>query len=328
VRLLAWFDREKRQLPWRGTSDPYAIWVSEVMLQQTTVQTVLPRFRPFLRRFPTIRALARASLDDVLAAWSGLGYYARARNLHRAANVVAARHGGRLPPGLAELRALPGVGDYMAQAIAAIAFGARTFPIDANIRRVASRLSASAAAEEILPSLVSARRPGDSVAAIFDLGQTICRPRNPSCGACPVRVSCRAFSLNAVDDYPPRPARKALRPFYRCVAAVVSDDGRVLLRRRARGVLSGMWELPGEEGDSLSSARADFRRSFRTATRRPFALVEQPIAGRIVRVEIYRASARERPGDRWMSPAEIEKSASPSLTKKIVRRISSRAPEA
>jgi A/G-specific adenine glycosylase len=323
TRLLGWFDRENRKLPWRGTTDPYAIWISEVMLQQTMVQTVLPRFRPFLRRFPTIRALSRAPLDDVLAAWSGLGYYARARNLHRAAAIVVARHGGRLPAGLAELRALPGMGDYMSKAVAAIAFGTRTFPVDANIRRVVSRLYATEVPEEALPAVVSPRRPGDSIAALFDLGQTICRPRNPACGACPFRTSCRAFSLGAVGDFPARPARTRLRPFHRCVAAVVADDGRLLLRRRAAGFLSGMWELPGAEGKSLSSARAAFRRHFPTAELRPVSVVEQPIAGRRVRVEIYRARETEHRGDRWMTPAEVERSASPSLTKKIARCVAS-----
>ncbi|HWC65218.1 MAG TPA: A/G-specific adenine glycosylase, partial [Thermoanaerobaculia bacterium] len=320
--LLRWFDREKRELPWRGTRDPWTVWISEVMLQQTTVQTVLPRFPGFLERFPTVESLARADLDSVLAAWSGLGYYARARNLHSAARIVVEEHGGRIPDDTAALRRLPGIGDYMAQAIAAIAFGRRTVPVEANVRRVVSRVEASEATPEAAARLVSPRRPGDSIAALFDLGQTICRPRKPACARCPLRGGCRARSLDAVDRFPSRRAVRALRPLYRCVAAAVSPSGRILVRRRPAGFLAGMWELPGVESDVLSRARERFRRRFRPLAA-PFSSVEQPIAGRRVRIEIYAAPApARRPGDRWLTPAEIEASASPSLTKKIVRRVS------
>jgi A/G-specific adenine glycosylase len=322
--LLAWFDREKRELPWRGTKDPYAIWVSEIMLQQTTVQTVLPRYRPFLRRFPTIRSLAKASLDEVLAAWSGLGYYARARNLHRAARLVVERHRGRLPDDLEALRALPGMGEYMAKAVAAIAFGRSTLPMDANIRRVVSRLFASDDPASRLAEVISPARPGDSIAAIFDLGQTICRPRDPDCPACPVERVCRARASGSTSDFPSRAARAPLRPYYRCAAAVLSR-GRILMRRREKGWLAGMWELPGEEADRLAVARARFRRHFPEAAPLPVATIEQPIAGRRVRVEVYPAPGAPRGArDHWMTAAEIEGSASPSLTKKIVRRISQR----
>ncbi len=323
LNLLAWFDREKRELPWRGTKDPYAIWVSEVMLQQTTVQTVLPRYAKFLRKFPTIESLARARPDAVLAAWSGLGYYARARNLQRAARIVVEKHGGRLPETEEELRTLPGMGEYMSRAVAAIAFGRPTLPMEANIRRVVSRLFATAEPETRVAEVLSARRPGDSVAAIFDLGQTICRPRRPDCPSCPLAAHCAAFAAGSVPAFPVRPKRPAARPFFRCVAAAVSPEGRVLLRRRRSGFLSGMWELPGEEGESLPAARARFRRRFPGAASRSEGTVEQPIAGRRVRVEIYRAhGVAPEPGDRWMTAPQIERSATPSLTKKIVRRLS------
>jgi len=322
-KLLSWFDREKRELPWRGTRDPYAIWVSEVMLQQTTVQTVLPRFRPFLRRFPTVRRLAAAKLDDVLAAWSGLGYYARARNLHRAVRLIVERHGGRLPRDVDALRQLPGMGEYMSQAVASIAFGLPTLPMEANIRRVVARLFATASPREFLGDVISNARPADSVAALFDLGQTICRPKAPDCPSCPLRECCRAWRDGSVSRFPAPSRRASVRRFYRCAAAVVSPDGKLLLRRRRTGWLSGMWELPGTEGSSLSATRARFRKAFRGADSRPVNAVEQPIAGRKLRVEIYRTpKPRPERGDRWMTIEEIERSASPSLTKKIARRIS------
>ncbi|HKB71403.1 MAG TPA: A/G-specific adenine glycosylase [Thermoanaerobaculia bacterium] len=321
--LLAWFDREKRELPWRGTRDPWAIWVSEVMLQQTTVQTVLPRYPKFLKRFPTVETLARARLDTVLAAWSGLGYYARARNLHRAARTVVEEHGGKIPEDPEVLRGLPGIGAYMAQALSAIAFGRPALPVEANVRRVVSRIEAADVTPEAVARLVSRKRPGDSIAALFDLGQIVCRPRNPACGACPLARSCRARARGIVDRFPPRRTARPARPLYRCVAAAVSENGRILVRRRADGFLAGMWELPGVEADVLSVARARFRSRFRAAGRALLGTVEQPIAGKRVRVEIYSTPApASRPGDRWMTAAEIEASASPSLTKKIARRVS------
>jgi A/G-specific adenine glycosylase len=290
------------------------------------VQTVLPRYAKFLRRFPTVGALARARPDAVLTAWSGLGYYARARNLHRAARIVVERYGGQLPDTEEALRTLPGMGEYMSRAVAAIAFGRPTLPMEANVRRVVSRLFATADPGSRVGDLISPSRPGDSVAAIFDLGQTICRPRHPDCPSCPVAARCAAFRDGSVAAYPVRAPRPAARPFFRCVAAAVSPEGRLLLRRRRSGFLSGMWELPGEEGESLVDARARFRRRFPGTAARPEGAVEQPIAGRRVRVEIYRARAvAPEPGDRWMTAAQIERSATPSLTKKIVRRLSQAA---
>jgi A/G-specific adenine glycosylase len=232
------------------------------------------------------------------------------------------RRGGRIPEDSRELAELPGIGGYMAQAIAAIAFGRPAVPVEANVRRVVSRLDAAAATPEAAARLVSPRRPGDSVAALFDLGQTICRPRKPDCGRCPLRRACRALALGAVERFPARRAARPLRPFYRCVAAAVSRSGRILVRRRPEGFLAGMWELPGVESEVLSQARERFRRRFRPVGA-PLSTVEQPIAGRRVRVEIYSAPApSRRPGDRWLTPQEIEASASPSLTKKIARRVS------
>ncbi|HET7453750.1 MAG TPA: NUDIX domain-containing protein, partial [Thermoanaerobaculia bacterium] len=210
-------------------------------------------------------------------------------------------------------------------AVAAIAFGAATLPIEANIRRVASRLFATPDPAPRLPEVLSRERIGDSIAALFDLGQTVCRPRNPACPRCPVATECRARAQDRVADFPSRPARGALRPWYRCAAAVFRG-GRLLLRRRPAGWLAGMWELPGVESASLAAARAHFRRRFPGAAPTPEPVVVQPIAGRRVHVEVYRSRrAPALPGDRWMTVAEIESGAAPSLTKKIVRGLSERS---
>ena len=203
--LFAWYDRERRQLPWRAepgeAPDPYKVWLSEIMLQQTTVKAVLPRYGLFLRSWPNVGALANADLGEVLAAWAGLGYYARARNLHACARTVVDRHGGRFPTTETELRTLPGIGDYTAAAIAAIAFGEPATPVDGNIERVVARLfavttplpDAKAEIKALAKSLTPKKRPGDFAQAMMDLGATLCTPRRPACGLCPVRSWCQGL---------------------------------------------------------------------------------------------------------------------------------------
>ena len=265
--LLAWYDRDRRILPWRAAPgvapDPYRVWLSEIMLQQTTVKAVLPRYADFLRRWPDVTALAAAELGEVLAAWAGLGYYARARNLHACAREVVARHGGRFPATEAELRTLPGIGDYTAAAIAAIAFGARATPIDGNIERVVARLFAVAtplpAAKPEIRSLALALTPderaGDFAQSLMDLGATLCSPRRPACGLCPVVSGCEAHAQGLAEVLPYRDA-KAERPTRRGVAFVaLRDDDTVLLRERPlKGLLGGMLETPSspwtERGES------------------------------------------------------------------------------
>ena len=255
--LLAWYDRERRELPWRTAAgqepDPYKIWLSEIMLQQTTVKAVLPRYAAFLRRWPDVKALATAELGDVLAAWAGLGYYARARNLHACARAVVEHHGGRFPANEAALRKLPGIGDYTAAAIAAIAFGKRAMPVDGNIERVVARLFAvtmplPAAKPEIkalAQSLTPAKRPGDFAQGMMDLGATICTPRRPACGLCLLRPDCRGYETGLAEKLPYR-EEKGERPLRRGVAFVAfRSDGAVLLRERPlRGLLGGMLETP------------------------------------------------------------------------------------
>ena len=256
--LLAWYDRHRRVLPWRArrgeTPDPYRVWLSEIMLQQTTVKTVAPYYARFVARWPTVRALARASLDDVLRAWAGLGYYARARNLHACARAVVGQHGGKFPQTREGLRALPGIGDYTAAAVASIAFDAAAVPVDGNVERVVSRLFA---VEEALPgakplikrlatSLLPAQRSGDFAQALMDLGATICSPKRPACALCPWNESCLAFERGDQKTFP-RKAPKREGKLRRGAAFVaLRADGRVLLRTRAeKGLLGAMTEVPG-----------------------------------------------------------------------------------
>jgi A/G-specific adenine glycosylase len=259
-QLLQWYDRHRRSLSWRAAPgerpDPYRIWLSEIMLQQTTVATVGAYFDRFVARFPTVEALAAAPLDDVLHAWQGLGYYARARNLHACARAVVAEHGGRFPDTVEGLEALPGIGAYTAGAIAAIAFDRKAAAVDGNVERVVARL---AAVETPLPgakkelhalteSLVPNDRAGDFAQALMDLGATVCTPRAPQCILCPLQRSCRGRAAGIAETLPRRRARAA-KPTRRGIAFwAVRPDGSVLLRRRPEsGLLGGMIEVPSTE---------------------------------------------------------------------------------
>src|SRR5512137_208808 len=237
--LLGWYDRNRRDLPWRRTKDPYRIWVSEVMLQQTTVKAATPYYEAFLKRFPTLQSLAEEPEEEVLAAWSGLGYYHRARNLHRGAQHVAERHGARFPRTLEAALAVPGVGLYTASAILSIAYGLPLPVVDGNVRRVLARLLALRGPEyrkdgpyyNRAEELLDRERPGDWNQALMELGATVCTPRNPGCDACPLRSACRARALGLVDELPEGRARRAPVDV-QVAAALVERDGKVLLVRR------------------------------------------------------------------------------------------------
>lgn len=253
--LLVWYDRHLRRLPWRAlpgeTPDPYSIWLSEIMLQQTTVATVGPYFQRFTERWPTVEALAAAELDEVLHAWQGLGYYARARNLHRCAQVVTDKHGGIFPDTEDALRALPGIGRYTAAAVAAIAFGRRAVVVDGNVERVVARVfqveeplpDSKPLLYELADSLTPEARTGDHAQAMMDLGATICVPKKPKCMLCPWKDGCAG---QAIAETLPRKRPKPEKPTRRGVAFwLVRDDGAVLLRRRVeKGLLGGMMEVP------------------------------------------------------------------------------------
>jgi A/G-specific adenine glycosylase len=255
--LPRWWRRCRRDMPWRRTGDPYAIWVSEVMLQQTQVATVKSYYRRFLQRFPTIRALARASLGEVLKVWQGLGYYSRARNMHAAAAAVVREFGGRLPRTVQELRRLPGVGRYTAAAVASIAFGADEAVLDGNVIRVLARGFAirgdvgKAATQRRLWALASGLVPPGRAGlfnqAMMDLGATVCTPRHPQCGLCPLRTLCRAHRLGKETDFPRKAPRRPV-PHVDVGVAVVWRGGRVLIdQRKTKGLLGGLWEFPNDK---------------------------------------------------------------------------------
>lgn len=254
-RLLGWYDLHARDLPWRappGTPapDPYRVWLSEVMLQQTTVAAVTPRYRAWLARWPGVDALAAASEADVMAAWAGLGYYARARNLHATARAVAAL--GGFPDSEVGLRALPGVGDYTAAAVAAIAFGRRAVVVDANVARVVARLFAIATplaaargqVRALADTITPDRRAGDFAQAMMDLGATLCTPRAPRCLLCPVRADCAAFATGAPDAYPVRTPKRPRPQRYGTLFWAEADGHVLLVRRPPKGLLGGTRALP------------------------------------------------------------------------------------
>jgi A/G-specific adenine glycosylase len=257
--LLDWYDRHRRRLPWRALvgerPDPYRVWLSEIMLQQTGVKTVGPYFEKFLGRWPDVAALGRASLDDVLRMWAGLGYYSRARNLHACAVTVLRDHGGIFPDTEEGLRALPGIGPYTASAIAAIAFDRRTMPVDGNIERVVSRLhaveeempQAKPRIQELAATLLADTRAGDSAQALMDLGSSICTPKKPACALCPLNEDCVARARGDQEAFP-RKAPKKSGALRRGAAFVVTRGDEILVRSRpAKGLLGGMTEVPGSD---------------------------------------------------------------------------------
>ncbi len=337
VVLLAWYDRHGRELPWRARrgekADPYRVWLSEIMLQQTRVETVGPYYAKFLARFPTVRALSKARLGDVLKLWAGLGYYARARNLHACARVVAKEHRGRFPDTEEGLRALPGIGAYTAAAVAAIAFGRKATPLDGNIERVVARLfavetplpAAKPELRRLAEQLTPARRAGDCAQAMMDLGATICTPRRPSCLVCPWNSDCAAFARGDQETFPRR-APKVEGKLRRGAAFVVRRaDGAVLLRTRPmHGLLGGMREVPGSEWsaefaltDALESA-PDFAAKWRRLpgmvrhvfTHFPLELV-------VCATDVPRTTRAPR-GMRFVPEANLKSEALPSLMRKVL----------
>ena len=305
--LVRWYRDNRRDLPWRRTRDPYAIWVSEIMLQQTRVAVVVPYWQRWMARFPTAAELAAAPLDQVLSAWSGLGYYGRARNLHRGAREVVARYGGRLPDSAAELRSLPGIGRYTAGAIASMAFGRREPLVDGNVARVLARLFAleedvkSAAGQarlwQLAAELVPAAAPGDFNQALMELGATVCTPQAPRCPDCPLAARCQARQAGRERELPRLPARTrdADKPVLAAAAAWIERGGRLLLARRIpEGLFGGLWELPQAATRAALAARlADLGLTWRPPER-PVHRHRQVLSHRRLAIDVYAAPAAGR----------------------------------
>jgi A/G-specific adenine glycosylase len=330
--LLAWYDRHRRNLPWRappGTPpDPYRVWLSEIMLQQTTVATVGPYFDRFVARWPDISALAAASLDEVLQLWQGLGYYARARNLRACARTVVQRHGGVFPEEAEALRALPGIGDYTAAAIAAIAFDRRGAAIDGNVERVVARLyalreplpAAKPRLRTLATALVPDRRAGDFAQALMDLGAMICTPRRPRCVLCPWRSCCAATASGRTEELPVR-RRKPERPLRHGVAFwLTRADGAVLLRRRPeKGLLGGMTEIPSTP---WRAAPWSFAEALRAA---PAAVAWSPLPGTVrhgfthFMLELAVVAGSGAADGTWSPVERLGDHALPTLMKKVAR---------
>lgn len=350
--LLEWFRTRDRAVPGRNESDPYRIWIAEVMAQQTRISTVIPYYESFLELFPDVATLASASLDDVLKAWEGLGYYGRARNLHRAAGEVRARYGGRLPEDAAGLRTLPGIGAYTAGAIASIAFGGPEPAVDGNVRRVLSRLydlaKPTAGRLEAIGRDLIAEAGGEAGLlnqALMDLGSSVCTPRAPACEACPVASECLALENGTVDL---RPARRQRPPLpHRDVAAALVWRNRELLiaRRPEDGLLGGLWEFPGGKVESdetpAEAARREVREELGVEVEILGSLEEIRHAYSHFRITLHLFHARWLEGDpvtpgsvvgspRWVLPDELPRYAFPAANQAVIRQLvlgEERAPE-
>ncbi len=269
--LLEWYHQHQRLLPWRQRSDPYAIWVAEIMLQQTRVETVIPYFERWMQRFPDVSSLAQASEEEVLRLWEGLGYYQRARNLWRAAQLIMQKYGGKIPSQVKELRRLPGIGDYTAAAIVAFAFRQDEIALDGNLERVLTRLfdqplpAGSTKTRAILKALAHQHLPTGQAAeynqALMDLGATICLPISPRCEACPVEAFCLAHARGTISERPLRGAVRAIPLRFQIIAIVTQEDKVLLSRRPGRGLLGGLWEFPSvfiESEEAVETAPSAF----------------------------------------------------------------------
>lgn len=344
--MLAWYRRNRRELPFRGAADPYRVWVSEVMLQQTRVEAMRGRYRDFLARFPDLPALAAAPLDEVLAAWAGLGYYRRARSLHRAARRAEAA--GGLPTDAAGWRELPGVGEYTAAAVASICFAERTPAVDGNARRVLARLFAIPGVLGRPPFERRARRraegllaaadgpPGEWNQALMEFGALVCTPRSPGCGGCPLRGGCRARARDAVARFPRRPPRPRPVPVRLAQGVVLDDRGRMLVFRRREAPLRGLYELPGGEcgeGESAADALvrgARARYGLALAPGRPLAPFRHAVMQRRITVLTMLAErvgeSSGGPEGRFAAPAEAASLPAGSLLSKTAALLLGGAP--
>ncbi len=331
--LLSWYAASKRNLPWRRTSDPYRVWVSEIMLQQTRVQTVLDYYDRFLDRFPDVETLAGATQDEVLKAWEGLGYYRRAMNLHKAAKVIAEDFQGTLPNDIKSLGKLPGFGDYTASAVASIAFGERTAPVDGNIVRVISRLFCvetdgksqkdkrriKEIAEALLPE--DSKEVGNFVQALMELGALVCLPLNPKCDACPLTNQCRSKKEGRQSLFPLKAKRAALPVVHLKVAVICRNDKILMVKRDPNGLLASMWGFPLFEGNLASEIAERFRIEARSIRKR--FETTHTFTHLKWQMEIFECEAETLPCDNqlnWFSPEEVERLALPTVFRRIWNR--------
>ncbi|WP_274425042.1 A/G-specific adenine glycosylase [Chelativorans sp. YIM 93263] len=337
--LLAWYDRHQRQLPWRLSRseagqglhpDPYRVWLSEIMLQQTTVTAVKPYYDKFLAQWPNVEALAAAETDEIMRAWAGLGYYSRARNLKKCADMLVDRHDGEFPNTEAELKKLPGIGDYTAAAIAAIAFGRPAAVVDGNVERVMSRFAgvetplpaAKPEIKKLVEAILPAERPGDFAQAMMDLGATICTPRRPSCILCPLTGDCIARRQGAQERFPLK-APKAEKPLRRGAAFVaVREDGAVLLRRRPEtGLLGGMCEVPTTAWNARQDGREDITAAPFTADWQDCGTARHVFTHFALQLSVYKALVGNDMAavGGWWSPCDVlHGEALPSVMKKAI----------
>jgi A/G-specific adenine glycosylase len=337
-RLLAWYDVHRRDLPWRSARDPYRIWVAEVMLVQTQVDTVIPYYQRFLERFPDVESLAAADLDSVLKTWEGLGYYARARNLHKAAAIIVTEHSGRLPRDPTSLRSLPGIGAYVAAAVSSIAFGEPVLAIDGNVRRVLSRLldlpTPTDSRLRAAAHAVVNERPGDVNQALMDLGARLCKPRAPRCSECPLARSCRARRNGTIEQRPGRrPTRE--RPHYDIAVGVIWRDDRILIAKRPpEGLLGGLWEFPGgkpQPGESLEVAvvrEVGEELDIEVEPGAKIAAVDHAYSHFAITLHAYHCRYRTgtpRPIGcqefAWVKPDELDRYAFPAANRRVLERL-------
>lgn len=344
--LLGWYQDRERDVPWRGETDPYRIWVAEVMAQQTRLETVRERYPTFVALFPDVRTLARADRDQVLKAWEGLGYYARARNLHRAARMVVERHGGKLPADPNALRALPGVGAYTAGAVASLAFAAAEPAVDGNARRVLARLldmetPTAGALDEAARELLRVRpeAAAELNQALMDLGATVCTPGSPDCHACPVSEECLALERGTVAERPPSRGRGPI-PHRDVAVGVVWRGERVLVQRRPEGgLLGGLWEFPGGKVEPGERPRDAVSREIREETGLRVAVGE--LVERVehayshFRITLHAYHARHVSGEprpraatawRWAEPSRLHELAFPAANRRVLEALARAAP--
>ncbi|HET9180354.1 MAG TPA: A/G-specific adenine glycosylase [Terriglobia bacterium] len=341
--LLRWYRRQSRALPWRTSRSPYMVWLSEVMLQQTQIETVIPFYQRFLREFPSVEHLARAPLERVLELWSGLGYYRRARNLHRAAQELMEKHQGQFPAEMAQARTLPGVGDYTARAVLSIAYNQPFAVLDGNVARVMARVLALRGSlpqpefrrkvEKGLVLLLSRRSPGNFNQAMMELGQTICLPRSPRCSICPVQRWCRGFKVRRPETFPDAKLRRKAEEWHMAVAILHKNRRVMLVRGLDDGLLDDLWNFPSALGKSSLEALRLLREKLNSllgatpSLRGPSYELRHHITYRSIQVFVYKGflpgnAPEER--SRWIEPRLVERAAVSQLTRKIARKIDAR----